>query len=320
MSKKWTLLLVLCLLPFIGIAARKPKVKQEVKKVAILETVDRLEKVNYVHKLMLRTSLTEAITKAEGYEGYDRTDLDAILSEQNFQRTGMVSTEQIKQLGEMTGAQYVLVAEAAMPDSTHMFASAKIIDVETGHTIKTGSQLMSVTPQDIQIGATELASNLLGVKLEAGITPSAAGPSPAPATTAHKKPAPVAVQKPAPAPQTPAPVQTQPPAPKTSVPSDRPQGTPLGDVQVRANNGDAEACYKVAQAYMYGNGVDKNLTYAFTYMKTAAENGYVPAYIEVAKMYHGGRGVTKDRSVAEKWYQKAANAGNAEARRILLNM
>ena len=55
-------------------------------------------------------------------------------------------------------------------------------------------------------------------------------------------------------------------------------------------------------------------------MKSAAEKGHTPAYIEVAKMYHGGRGVAKDRDVAEQWYQKAADAGNAEARRILLNM
>ena len=95
---------------------------------------------------------------------------------------------------------------------------------------------------------------------------------------------------------------------------------PLAAAQAKAAAGDAAACYQVALAYKNGEGVAKNLSTAFQYMKSAAEKGYTPAYIEVAKMYHGGRGVAKDRDVAEQWYQKAADAGNAEARRILLNM
>lgn len=98
------------------------------------------------------------------------------------------------------------------------------------------------------------------------------------------------------------------------------QTSPLAAAQAKADAGDAAACYQVALAYKNGEGVAKNLSTAFQYMKSAAEKGHTPAYIEVAKMYHGGRGVTKDRDVAEQWYQKAADAGNAEARRILLNM
>lgn len=312
MHNKWIVLVCFCMLPLLCMAAKKPKNKMEVKKVAILETVDKTGKVDYVNKLMLRTSLTKAITQAEGYEGYDRTDLESLLGEQNFQRTGMVSAEQIRKLGEMTGAQYVLVAEAAMADSFNIFASAKIIDVETGLTIKTESRLMRATSQDIQLGGTELAGNLLGVKLDAGITRSAAVSE----ASRAQAPSPTG-QNIVPA----TPVQT-PQKAVTLAPSaqDLPQATDLGDVQIRANNGDAEACYQVAQAYMNGNGVDKNLNYAFRYMRYAAEKGYVPAYVEVAKMYHGGRGVTKDRNVAEKWYKKAAANGNAEAKRILLNM
>ena len=87
-----------------------------------------------------------------------------------------------------------------------------------------------------------------------------------------------------------------------------------------ANSGDAAACYVVAQCYMNGDGVGKDKSKAFQYMKKAATGGYSPAYIEVAKMYHGGRGVTKDRDEAERWYNKAAASGNAEAKRILQNM
>lgn len=99
-----------------------------------------------------------------------------------------------------------------------------------------------------------------------------------------------------------------------------PKVNPFTEAKAKADAGDATSCYKVAQAYMSGDGVAKNLQSAFLYMKTAAEQGYTPAYIEIAKMYHGGRGVTKNRDIAEQWYKKAANAGNAEAKRILLNM
>lgn len=99
-----------------------------------------------------------------------------------------------------------------------------------------------------------------------------------------------------------------------------PKVNPFTEAKAKADAGDATSCYKVAQAYMSGDGVTKNLQSAFLYMKTAAEQGYTPAYIEIAKMYHGGRGVTKNRDIAEQWYKKAANAGNAEAKRTLLNM
>ena len=91
---------------------------------------------------------------------------------------------------------------------------------------------------------------------------------------------------------------------------------PFAEAKAKADAGDAAASYKVAMAYKDA----KNLSAAFNYMKAAAEQGYTPAYIEVAKMYHGGRGVQKNRNTAEFWYKKAAEAGNAEARRILLNM
>ena len=100
-----------------------------------------------------------------------------------------------------------------------------------------------------------------------------------------------------------------------------PKASPFLQTKEKADNGDAASCYKVALAYMNGNDVvNKNPANAFHYMKSAADRGYTAAYIEVAKMYHGGRGVAKNRSTAEFWYKKAADAGNAEARRILLNM
>lgn len=179
----------MCLLPMLMMA--------QTKKVAILETVDKEGKISYAHKLMLRSSLAKAITEADGYEGYDRVDLESVLGEHSFQRTGMVSDDQIKKLGEMVGAQYVLIAEAVMVDDATMFITAKIIDVETAQTMKTESQLMKATPQDIQIGCTTMAGNMLGIKLNAGITQSAASSKPASSSTSSSTPTPVSTPKPA---------------------------------------------------------------------------------------------------------------------------
>ena len=132
----------------------------QVKRVAILETVDRENKVSYGNKLILRANLSKAITNTAGYEAYDRTDIDAIMGEQNFQRTGLVSNDQIKKLGEMTGANYILVAEAAVVDANNMFITAKLLDVETARTIMTDNVMMAANPEAIQEGCVTLAKKL----------------------------------------------------------------------------------------------------------------------------------------------------------------
>lgn len=143
----------------------------QVKRVAILETVDRENKIQYANKLILRSNLSKAITNTEGYEAYDRTDIDAIMGEQNFQRTGMVSNDQIKKLGEMTGANYILVAEAVVVDARNMFITAKLLDVETARTIMTDNVMMGTTPDAIQEGCAELAKKLFHVEETTEVTP-----------------------------------------------------------------------------------------------------------------------------------------------------
>ena len=133
---------------------------QEVKRVAILETVDKEKNISYANKLILRASLSKAITNTAGYEAYDRTDVDAIMSEQDFQRTGMVSNDQIKRLGEMTGANYILVAEAVQVDHQNMFITAKLLDVETARTIMTDNVMMGTTADEIQAGCKTLSEKL----------------------------------------------------------------------------------------------------------------------------------------------------------------
>lgn len=154
--RKYIILIMILFFPLLVIS--------QVKKIAILETVDKEGNISYAHKLMLRANLSKAITNTDGYEAYDRTDIDAIMGEQNFQRTGMVSDDQIRKLGEMTGAMYILVAEAVKVDDTNMFITAKVLNVETAKTEMTDNVLMAATPSDIQHGCESLANKLLGVR------------------------------------------------------------------------------------------------------------------------------------------------------------
>lgn len=117
-------------------------------KVAILPTTDKTGEIKYGLKLMLASSLTSAISMTDGYEAYDRIDLSSVLDEQSFQRTGMVSDDQIHKIGEMTGASFVLITEAAYIDDTHLFATTKIVNVESAKIENSAGGMMNVGNTD----------------------------------------------------------------------------------------------------------------------------------------------------------------------------
>lgn len=131
------------------------------KKVAILETVDKTGEIGYAIKMMLRNSLTMAISNTPGYEGYDRVDMASITSEQEFQRTGLVSDDQIKKLGVATGASYVLVAEAAKYDADNIIITAKILDVETYGVKNVAMQTSGTSAAQMKKACSKLAEKLL---------------------------------------------------------------------------------------------------------------------------------------------------------------
>lgn len=138
------------------------------KRVAILETVDKEDQVSYGVKLMVRSKLSEVITATPGYEGYDRVDITSIMSEHDFQRTGLVSDADIKKLGEMTGAEYILIAEVAYLNSSNIFLSAKILNVETARIERTASIQTESTVDELYENCRLLAGKLLNVNVETG--------------------------------------------------------------------------------------------------------------------------------------------------------
>lgn len=139
-------------------------IAQGIKKVAILEVVDKEGVIPYSIKFQVRSSLTFAINRAAEYEGLDRVDIAQITGEHTFQRTGMVSDAQIKQLGEMTGAQYVLIAEVAKYDSTKYIIAAKMLDVETSSVSNSAPPATATKdPEQMQAACIKVANTLLNL-------------------------------------------------------------------------------------------------------------------------------------------------------------
>ena len=136
---------------------------QSTKKVAILEIVDKENKVSYEVKLQLKNSLTSAISNMPGYEGFDGVDMSSKKGEKDFQRTGYVSDAQIKNIGEMTGASSILVAEATFYDDSHIVVTAKTLNVKTASVENTASsQIASNDHEAMRNACNQLVANLFG--------------------------------------------------------------------------------------------------------------------------------------------------------------
>lgn len=144
------------------------------KAVAVTEVVDKEDKVSYATKMMVRTRLTAAISMKQGYTAYDRVDLQSIMSEQNFQRTGHVDDATIKRLGEMTGASLILIPEVAMSDDGKIVVAVKMLDVTTAQTLMSTDELMGNSSAEVEEGCRALTAKVLGVRSGSSSTTVAA--------------------------------------------------------------------------------------------------------------------------------------------------
>ena len=156
MMKKTLLLLCLVLSTLISYA-------EAAKKVAILEVVDKEGMLSYSQKVLLRSTMARAIANREGYEAYDRTDVDAIMSEHEFQRSGLVSESEIRTLGEMTGVSLILVTEGVLVGNDKLFVSAKIINIETEKVEMMDNITVGLNSEEIRTGCETLVKRMIGV-------------------------------------------------------------------------------------------------------------------------------------------------------------
>ena len=84
-----------------------------------------------------------------------------------------------------------------------------------------------------------------------------------------------------------------------------------------AEQGDADAQYNLGVMYAKGLGVPQDNAQALAWYRKAAEQGYVKAQLNLGERYYKGVGAPQDYSQAAVWYRKAAEQGDAEAQSYL---
>jgi len=85
--------------------------------------------------------------------------------------------------------------------------------------------------------------------------------------------------------------------------------------QPRAEDGDVEAQFHVAQIFERGLGVAPDYASAATWYTRAAEQGHGPSQVSLGYLYEEGLGVEADEVAALNWYRQAA--GLAESMVVL---
>lgn len=95
--------------------------------------------ISGMEKAMLRGELRKAIVNHTGFEAFTRADIDQLMQEQDFQRTGNVSEADIHRMGEMSGADYLCIS-TLNKSADEFYLEAYLINVETGAISNPASQ------------------------------------------------------------------------------------------------------------------------------------------------------------------------------------
>lgn len=113
---------------------------------------------------MVRGELRKAFGWQSEFQVLTRTDVDDMLAEHGFQRSGMVDDDQRKQVGVMTGAQYICVSTITK-DGSQLYIEAYLVNIETGQMTNPATQFAKVIDGDystLQAPCNELAKEMLG--------------------------------------------------------------------------------------------------------------------------------------------------------------
>ena len=110
------------------------------QKIALLEPrAGEGSSISGMEKAMVRGELRKAIVNHTGFEAFTRADIDQLMQEQDFQRTGNVSEEDIHKMGEMSGADYLCIS-TLNKSVDEFYLEAYLINVETGAISNPASQ------------------------------------------------------------------------------------------------------------------------------------------------------------------------------------
>lgn len=113
---------------------------------------------------VVRGELRKAFGWQSGYQVVTRLDVDAIMEEMGFQQSGMVNDAQRKEVGNMTGAQYICVSSITKYN-TQIYIEAYLVNVETGQMTNPATQYTNVRNGDyssLPAACTALADEMLG--------------------------------------------------------------------------------------------------------------------------------------------------------------
>ena len=83
--------------------------------------------------------------------------------------------------------------------------------------------------------------------------------------------------------------------------------------RIEAEQGNAEAQYRLGNRYRYGDGVGINKSKARVWYEKSAYQGHAAAQFGLGRAYANGWGVVNDFDAAHFWYCKAAEQGYAPA-------
>lgn len=84
-----------------------------------------------------------------------------------------------------------------------------------------------------------------------------------------------------------------------------------------ARRGDAEAQFRLGNAYHYGEGISGDHAEAAKWYRLAAEAGHARAQFKLGILYRSGEGVPRDDEEAAEWLEMAAQRGHRTAQLFL---
>ena len=99
--------------------------------------------------------------------------------------------------------------------------------------------------------------------------------------------------------------------------ADQKANAPTTSVREAAEQGDADAQFKLGVAYYKGQGVTQDYAEAARWYRKAADQGNANAQCYLGSLYAVGRGVSQDYAETARWYRKAADQGDAECQETL---
>ena len=91
----------------------------------------------------------------------------------------------------------------------------------------------------------------------------------------------------------------------------------VAELRKVAEQGDAQAQFRLGVCYAKGDGVAEDLREAVKWFRKAAEQGDAKGQFNLGNCYANGDGVAEDQREAVKWYRKAAEQGDALAQAAL---